>query len=237
MIIQVANEQLAMPLSVDKKASFENFWVGQHHELLAALKSAVEHGQPPLVYCYGPKASGKSHLLYAAMRLAADHQINTSYLPLRDSYINIDMLSLVDLSGIVCVDDIGAWSGDNQKERVLFSLFEQIRANNGRLLVMASNAPSKQGFVIADLVSRLASGLLYPLHELNDSDQRAVLKFRAKQKGLVIPDEVLKYLSERSSRDTGELIKLLEALDHAALVAKRRVTIPFVKQFMQSYQN
>ncbi len=228
------NEQLAMPLSVDQKASFDNFWVGEHRELLASFKAAVELGEPRLLYCYGPTAVGKSHLLYAAMRLATQRQVNTSYLPLRDPYINTDMLSLVDVSNVVCVDDINAWAGDDLKERALFSLFEQIKSSDGRLLVTSSNAPAEQGFVIPDLISRLASGLLYPLRELKDLEQRAVMKLRAKHKGLDINDDVLKYLSERTSRDTAKLIALLDELDRAALVAKRRITIPFVKQYLNS---
>lgn len=230
----MSSKQLAMPLSVDQKASFDNFWPGGHQELVASLKDTVEHGQPPLVYCYGPKASGKSHLLYAAMRLASELQVNTSFLPLTDSYINTEMLALVDVANVVCVDDINAWAGDNRKERALFSLFEQIKASDGCLLITAANAPSEQGFVIPDLVSRLASGLLYPLHELSDQQQRAVLKLRAREKGLDIADDVLKYLTQRSSRDTAKLILLLDELDYAALVAKRRITIPFVKQFLSS---
>ena len=81
----MTSEQLALPISVDQKASFDNFWPGDHEELVASFKNAVERGQPSLVYCYGPQTSGKSHLLYAAMRLASDHQINTSYLPLADT--------------------------------------------------------------------------------------------------------------------------------------------------------
>jgi len=228
----VTSEQLALPISVDQKASFDNFWPGDHEELVASFKNAVERGQPSLVYCYGPQTSGKSHLLYAAMRLASDHQINTSYLPLADTYINTEMLSLVDVSSVVCVDDIHVWAGDDRKERALFSLFEQIQAKQGRLLITAATIPSEQGFVIPDLVSRLASGLLYPLQEPKDEQQRAVLKLRAKHKGLDIGDDVLKYLSQRCSRDTAKLIILLDDLDHAALVAKRRITIPFVKQFL-----
>ena len=227
-------EQLAIPLSVDEKASFDNFWSGKHQELIASFKAAVEHGQPSLVYCYGPEASGKSHLLYAAMRLASELKVNTSYLALTDPCINADMLSLVDLASVVCVDDISAWAGDNDKERALFSLFEQIKANDGCLLITASNAPLEQGFIIPDLASRLASGLIYPLHQLNEEQQGFVLKLRAKHKGLNIGDDVVKYLCQRTTRDTAKLILLLEELDHAALVAKRRITIPFVKQFLNS---
>ena len=51
------------------------------------------------------------------------------------------MLSLVDVSSVVCVDDIHVWAGDDRKERALFSLFEQIQAKQGRLLITAATIP------------------------------------------------------------------------------------------------
>ena len=115
--------QLAFPLSGNDKASFDNYSLGNNSELVAAIESSVRVGEPKVVYYYGSCGAGKSHLLYAAMRLAKSEGVNTSYLSLSDSYVLVDMLAVVDVTQLVCVDDIEAWAGDLEKERALFTLF------------------------------------------------------------------------------------------------------------------
>lgn len=225
--------QLAFPLSGNDKASFENYWLGRNSELVAAIESSVRVGGSKVVYYYGPSGAGKSHLLFAAMRLAKSDVINTSYLSLSDAYVSVDMLAVVDVKQVVCVDDIEAWAGDREKERALFTLFEQIKHAGGQLIVSATQPPDSSGFVINDLVSRLSSGLIYPLHELNDEQRFDALKMRAKHRGLSISDDAVRYLQNRWARDTGELFSVLERIDHASLVEQRRVTIPFLQNLLK----
>jgi len=82
------------------------------------------------------------------------------------------------------------------------------------------------------LVSRLSSGLIYPLQELNEDQQFEVIKMRAKHRGLSIGDDVVRYILSRSARNTGELLAILDKIDHASLVEKRRVTIPFLQRVL-----
>lgn len=224
---------MALPLTSNDKATFENYWLGHNTELVAVIESSVITGAPKVVYYYGPPGAGKSHLLYAAMRLAKSDVINTSYLSLSDSYVSIDMLAVVDVEHLVCVDDIDAWAGDVDKERALFTLFEQIKHAGGQLIISSSQPPDSSGFVIKDLVSRLSSGLIYPLQELNDEQRFEALKMRAKVRGLSISDDAVRYLQSRSSRDTGELFEVLERIDRASLVEQRRVTIPFLQDLLK----
>ena len=55
---------------------------------------------------------------------------------------------------------------------------------------------------------------------------------RAKHRGLSIADDVVRYILTRSTRNTGELLGLLDKIDHASLVEKRKVTIPFLQQIL-----
>ncbi len=228
------NGQLAFPLSGDDKASFDNFWVGHNVELVRAIKASVQTCEPNVVYFYGAQSSGKSHLLFAAMRLAKQEIINTSYLSLADAYVSPDMLSAVDVKHLVCIDNVQAWAGDKTKERALFTVFEQIKHAGGQLIVSATQPPDRAGFAIRDLVSRLSSGLIYPLIELTDEQQFDVIRMRAMHRGLSISDDVLRYILNRSTRNTSELLEILDKIDQASLVEKRKVTIPFLQQIFAS---
>lgn len=223
--------QLAFPLAGDDKASFENFWVGDNQELVNALKA--KHWAQ-ITYLYGPNGCGKSHLIYAVMRSATEQGNSTSYLSLKDKHVSPEMLSVVDVDGLVCVDNIEAWAGDTDKERALFTLFEQIKHAGGQLIVSAKQAPEVSGFSIRDLVSRLSSGLIYPMQELTDDQRLQAIKMRANNRGLSIGDDVLKFLVSRMSRDNIELFAFLDKMDKASLAEKRKITIPFLQGLLSS---
>ena len=53
---------------------------------------------------------------------------------------------------------------------------------------------------------------------------------RAACRGLALPAEVAAYIVSRAPRGTGDLLALLDALDHASLRDQRPLSIPFVKQ-------
>lgn len=244
MIQNTTGGQLAFPLAGDDKASFENFWQGENRELVSCLKSVLarrkshldvelEHAvQPKVIYAYGPEGCGKSHLLYAVMRAARELDIQHSYSSLSDNYISPEMLETINASGLVCIDNIQAWACDNRRERALFTLFEQIKHAGGQLIVMAKQAPEVSQFSIRDLVSRLSSGLIYPMHELSDEQRFEALKMRAGHRGLVMSDDVLKFLVSRASRNTRELFAFLDEMDKASLVEKRKITIPFLQSLL-----
>ncbi len=57
---------------------------------------------------------------------------------------------------------------------------------------------------------------------------------RASRLGLQLQDEVAKYLLHRMPRDMHQLFDMLEQLDHQSLAKQRKLTIPFVKQALNS---
>ncbi|MFT7527071.1 MAG: DnaA family protein [Arenicella sp.] len=230
---QQLGSQIPLPLNLGDKATLDSFWVGHNTELVNAIKASVETGEPRLVYLYGPSSSGKSHLLFAAMKLAREEVVNTSYVSLLDSNVGPEMLDAIDVAHLVCIDNLEAWAGDADKERALFSLFEQVKHANGQMLISSCQAPELCGFSLADLISRLSSGLVYPISELSEQQQFEAIKMRSNNRGLTISDDAVKYLLSRSSRDTGELFALLDEIDQASLIEQRKLTIPFLQSVIQ----
>ena len=227
---------MALPLSHNDRASFDNYWVGNNYELVTALRSIVQAQtiEQSVLYIYGPSGSGKSHLLFAAMRLAKQDGVQTSYISLSDEHVSVDMLGILDVSNLVFIDSIDAWAGDQDKERALFTLFEQIKHSGGRLVLASPQPPESSGFDIRDLISRLMSGLIYGLHPLTEEQQLDAIKMRANQRGLLISEETVKFLLKHSSRDNRELFTVLEQVDQASLVEKRRITVPFIQSLLKN---
>jgi len=160
MIDQVTTPQMALPLAHSDKASFDNYWVGDNYELVAALRSIVQSAESKVLYLYGPSGAGKSHLLFAAMRLAKQESLKTSYISLNDQHVNADMLAILDVDGLVFIDNAHVWAGDEEKERALFTLFEQIKHSGGQLVLTSDQPPESSGLLIRDLISRLTARII-----------------------------------------------------------------------------
>jgi DnaA family protein len=94
--------------------------------------------------------------------------------------------------------------------------------------------PEALGLALPDLRSRLEQCVRLPLEPLDDAGRREVLLRRARRRGLELEEAVLDYLFRRVGRDLVGLTALLDRLDRESLVAQRRITIPFLRQFLSA---
>jgi DnaA family protein len=100
------------------------------------------------------------------------------------------------------------------------------------LVVSAAMSSRECPIELPDLQSRLARLATFQLHALSDDERVKALQLRARHRGLDLPDETARFLLSRSRRDMASLYSLLDRLDSEALRAKRRLTIPFVKEVL-----
>lgn len=134
---------------------------------------------------------------------------------------------------LVCIDDIDSVTGDEQWEEALFDLCNQVFDAGGQLVVAASSSPRECPIGLADLASRLSRLPVFHLRRLDEEQCVAALQLRARHRGLDLPGKTARYLLKRSRRDMASLYELLDKLDLEALRAKRRLTIPFVRDVLQ----
>ncbi len=55
---------------------------------------------------------------------------------------------------------------------------------------------------------------------------------RARTRGVDLPEDVARWLQRLHARDMGTLYPLLDTLDSTALVAQRRLTLPFIRSVL-----
>lgn len=231
----IGAKQLPLAVGLRDDSTLENFLPAVNAEALAAVQSLLDGGQS-FVYLCGGVSTGRTHLLESAVDAMTRRGDPVVYVALGGaSPPGPDILAGVgQVAALVCLDDIDQIAGDARWEEAIFHLFNEVRSHGGALLVAAQAAPGQVGWALADLASRLCSGLAVNLRPLNDEDRLAVLTFRASRRGIDLPPETGRYLLARSSRRLGDLVELLAELDRAGLVHQRRLTVPFVRQWLQS---
>ena len=222
--------QLVLPLRLADHAVFASF-LDEGKTLVATLAGLAAGDDGQGCWLWGAVATGTTHLLQAVCDRAGDRSV---YLPLEMlAQAGAGVLEGLASRRLVCIDDIGLVVGDDAWEVALFNLFNELQDAGGQLIVAASAAPRECGFALADLASRMSRLPVFQLRLLDEQQRVAALQLRARHRGLELPDETAAYMLKRSRRDMASLYELLDKLDLEALRAKRRLTIPFVRDVLQ----
>ena len=226
-------QQLPLDIRLADHALFSNFLPTANELAVHALKQAAGVPSHPPVWIFGPPESGRTHLLQACVAEADDRGRRAAYLPLARS-LELPAAALEGLGDldVVALDDIDEVAGDDDFERALFAMYEALRASGGCLVVAAAAPPGELPFGLPDLASRLKSGGAYRLQPMDDAGRLQALQIRARFRGFDLPDETGRYLLNRTARGPAHLFRVLDSLDRAALVAQKRLTIPFVRTIL-----
>lgn len=228
------HSQLLLPIHQIDDETLTNFNGDNNPLLLDSLYKNFENLQQPFFYIWGASCTGKSHLLQACANEYFSQQRPSMYVPLSKSqYFSPAVLDNLEQQELVCLDDLQAVMGNEEWELAIFDLFNRIREKGNTLLLVASDqSPNSLKVKLPDLSSRLHWGQSYQLQSLTEEQKRQLLQKNALTRGIQLPDEVANFLLKRVDRDLKTLFDLLTKLDKASLQAKRKLTIPFIKEIL-----
>ncbi len=213
--------QLTLDLGTPPPATFDNFHAASNDELvtrLRALEGALAAG--PVAdrsfYVWGEPGSGRSHLLHALVYEASGR---ARYLSPQSA---LNAFGFDPEVALYAVDDCDRLSAPQQI--ALFNLFNEVRAHPTSALVATGNAAPMTLAVREDLRTRLGWGLVFHLLPLSDEAKASVLKHAARERGIVLAEDVPAYLLTHFRRDMPSLMALFDDLDRFSLEQKRAVT-------------
>jgi DnaA-homolog protein len=217
-------KQLALDIASPPEPTLDNFVPGRNAELVVTLYAVANNASHErFIYVWGPGGSGRTHLLHAVARAAREHG--------RDALAFAAGIAMDDVAAnaLVTADDVHML--DAAAQVALFNLHNRLRAGTG-VLIASGNAVPAQLAIRVDLATRLAAGLVYPIHELSDDEKGAALRRHAQARGFNLPDDVGRYLLRHAPRDMPSLLEMLEALDRYSLETRRAVTVPLLRDLL-----
>lgn len=228
--------QLTLPLSLVDKPGFQQFIVGENLETIELLHSIARGTRQTRLFLWGPTGCGISHLIQACCIMADERNLSVAYVPLDHSHqLEPALLENLENNSLVCIDDIDTIAGKLDWEKAIFHLYNRLRERQNSLIMGAHVNPRTVQFELADLKSRMVWDLVYRIKPLADIDKIEALQRRSHDRGFKLPREVAEYLVKRVKRDMPNLITLLDDLEKASLAEKRKLTIPFVRSFLENY--
>jgi DnaA family protein len=217
-------QQLLLELAPPPPPTLENFFPGRNGAALKALRGALEGGER-FVFLWGPRGSGKTHLLRGFAGTAKANRVAAYIAGPDPDWAHAGKLEAVAVDDIARLDEPG--------QVAAFDLCNRLLASGGALAA-GGEVPPAQLALRPDLRSRLASGIVLQLHPLSDEEKAAALRERAAGRGMALEEELIRYLLTHFERDMGTQIAVLDALDRYSLQQKRPITLPLLKEALRS---
>lgn len=228
-------EQLPLQFEFRMNQTFADFFVGDNQEIISHLQNSSSGLGEQQIFLWGSQGLGKTHLLQSCCYHA--HNLNRSsfYLDLANLHLpDAAILSGLDCFDMVCIDNIEHIAGRADWEAAFFHFFNQHR-DSGHTLILAANCrPNDIAVQLPDLKTRLNWGLTLKIQPLNEADKISALTIKAERMGFKISPQVGLFLLSHYHCDLATLWLLLEKIDKASLAAKRKLTVPFLKEILEA---
>ncbi|MDQ3281685.1 MAG: chromosomal replication initiator protein DnaA [Acidobacteriota bacterium] len=227
---------------------FESFVVGSSNQLAyAASKSIAENpsGSFNPLFIYGGAGLGKTHLIQAIGHQLRSDRANMKVVyqsaevfvteviaairydrmqPFRDKYRSIDALLL---------DDIQFIAGKERTQEEFFHTFNALYEAQKQIVFTSDRPPKEIPTLEERLRSRFEWGLTADIQPPDLETKVAILRKKAEDKGLNVPQEVALFVAERVRSNVRELEGHLNKIAVYASLAGKPVTIDVAKEALK----
>ncbi len=231
-----------VPLNPDY--TFDQFVTGPCNRLASAAASAVAEkpgaGYNPL-FIHGGVGLGKTHLLQAICQRFLERQPAARILYLScDSFINqfINAVEHGDMNGfrhryrnvdMLLIDDIHFLARRERTQEEFFHTFNSLHQINKQIILSADAAPSEIPELEERLVSRFNSGLVARIDKPCYETRCAILKKKARIRGLELEEDVICYVAGKVMNNTRELEGAVTKLQGMSRLQECKIDVELAK--------
>jgi chromosomal replication initiator protein len=205
---------------LNPKYSFETFVTGGSnrfaHAAAFAVAEAPAEAYNPL-FIYGSSGLGKTHLLHAIGHYAIYLKPRTKVLYVSSEEFTNDFINAIQNNkttefqnryrdvDILLVDDIQFLRGKDQTQEAFFHTFNTLHDHNKQVVITSDLKPKDLDGFEERLLSRFEWGLITDVQAPEFETRVAILRKKAAQERIDVPDDVMEYMATRISSNIREL--------------------------------
>ncbi len=222
--------------------TFDNFIVGSSNKFAHAACMAVardpfaELNYNPL-FIYGPSGIGKTHLLYAITNEIKKKRPNVNIIYITgEEFTNqmIESLARQEMQAfhekfrscdLLLIDDIQFIAGKVATQEEFFHTFNALHEENKQIILTSDRPPHEIKTLEDRLKSRFEWGLIADIQAPDLELRIAIVKKKAEQVNIEIPDEVLTYLAENLRSNIRQLEGAIKKLAALNFLSGREITM------------
>ncbi|MFA5624807.1 MAG: chromosomal replication initiator protein DnaA, partial [Bradymonadales bacterium] len=235
---------------LNREYNFDNFVVGQANEFSYAAAQGVV-AQPATDYnplfLYGGVGLGKTHLMHAiGNELAQKMGLRVLYLT-SEEFLN-DMLRGIQTNkmsefhekfrvqcDVLLIDDIQFISDKQRTQEEFFHTFNSLQANKKQIVISADKSPQEIKGLEERLISRFSGGLPVEIKAPELEMRIAILREKAANEKIDLPEEVAQYIANKVTSNVRELEGCLKRVIARAVLSKERINLRVAMQVIEPY--
>ncbi|MDH3701094.1 MAG: DnaA/Hda family protein [Alphaproteobacteria bacterium] len=202
---------------------WEDFLVASCNEAAVDMIDRWPDWPAPAVCMYGPPGCGKTHLAQVFCARSGGALVAASAF----GAMELDALLAKGVTWAIEDADRGV------DETKLFHFYNLIAERNGHLLLTAESPPARWTVELEDLRSRLTALPALAVGAPDEGLIGAVLVKQFADRQLRVEQDVITYLVMHMERSFEAARRVAAALDTAALVGRRRITVPLARDVLR----
>jgi hypothetical protein len=185
-----------------------------------------------------PQTEGESRFIVsAANRSAFDHFRNWSLWPVKTTVLTGPRRSgrtLLARSFAERVHGRVIDQADNRDEEEVFHAWNDAQDTGLPLVLVADDAPPVWSPKLPDLRTRLAITPVTTINQPDDALFEALIQLLFADRGLHVPRDALRFMTERLNREYWTAERAVEEVDRYAISERARVTMPTIRRALSN---
>lgn len=223
-----ANTQIPFDLGHRTAMGRDDFLIAPNNQDAVAWIDLWPDWPAPLLVLYGPVASGKSHLAVVWGERSNAACVNPGLL--NDESIR----HIASAAKHIILEDADRLIGNVEAEKGLFHLYNLFREEKRSILLTLVEPPVRRTFALPDLASRLRAAPAVAIREPDDVLLGSILVKMFNDRQIRVGHDVVNYIVLHMERSFEAARKIVEAADRRAMIEKRAVSVPLVKEIILS---
>jgi len=236
--------------NLNPKYTFDNFVVGSFNELAHAAALAVSDNPGEIynpLFIYGGTGLGKTHLIQSI-----GNKISDTFRKKRVKYISSEKfisgivsairngsieafkntLSTID---VLIIDDVQFLAGKNKTQEEFFHAFNALYEKNKQIILSSDRPPNAIPELEDRLRSRFEGGMIADVSLPDYETRLVILKNKAQEKNLNVPEDVLEYIAINVKKNIRELEGALNKISLHCKTNTSPITIDLAKNFLKGF--
>jgi len=181
-----------------------------------------------------PQSEGDARFIVSdANREAFDHFHKWSLWPVKATILTGPRRSGRSLLARSFIERVGGRLFDDAEQRdeeELFHAWNQAQDSGKPLVMVADTSPPAWSPTLPDLKTRLAVTPVVHIGHPDDVLFGALIQLQFADRGLHVPADALRFMSERLHRDYWTAERAVEAIDRFAIAERARLSLPTVRR-------
>lgn len=234
--------------NINEKYTFNEFVAGSSNQFAFAAAMAVAN-KPATTYnplfIYGGVGLGKTHLINAIGNhiLAADPKVRVCYYT-SEKFMNelINCLRYAKMDefrnkfrsmDILLIDDVQFIAGKERTQEEFFHTFNALYESNKQIVVTSDKFPKDIPGLEERLRSRFEWGLIADIQAPDVETKQAILKMKAEQNSIKLPEDVCYFIANSASSNVRELEGYLVRIGAYASLTSATININMAKEVLK----